>query len=339
MKQLLVAALAAGSVAVVAQTAGPKPIIVTPDNYSRAETDRQFGVVFKMAGIGKVNHAREPMRVDNQFVVRGNRDTLYSSVLVDLDAGPVTITLPDAGSRFMSMQIIDEDHYVAAVVYGAGRYTYTRQQIGTRYMLAGIRTLVDPSDPKDIAAVHTLQDGIRAEQQSLGRFDVPNWDAASRTKVGQALIQLAATIPDTKKMFGARGQVDPVRHLVGAATGWGGNPEKDAMYLTVVPAKNDGKIVHRLTVKDVPVDAFWSISVYNAKGYFEPNTLNAYTLNNITGKKGADGSIAVQFGGCDGKIPNCLPISPGWNYWVRLYRPRAEILNGRWTFPAAEPMR
>jgi hypothetical protein len=167
---------------------------------------------------------------------------------------------------------------------------------------------------------------------------VPNWDAASRTKVGQALIQLAATIPDTKGMFGAKGQVDPVRHLVGAATSWGGNLEKDAMYLTVVPAKNDGKIVHRVTVKDVPVDAFWSISVYNAKGYLEPNPLNAYTLNNITGKKGADGSITVQFGGCDGKIPN-LPISQGWSYWVRLNRPRAEILNGRWTFPAAEPVR
>ena len=27
-------------------------------------------------------------------------------------------------------------------------------------------------------------------------------------------------------------------------------------------------------------------------------------------------------GGCDGKIANCLPITPGWNYWVRLYRPR-----------------
>jgi len=168
---------------------------------------------------------------------------------------------------------------------------------------------------------------------------VPNWDAASRSKVGQALIQLAATIPDTRRMFGARGQVDPVRRLVGAATGWGGNPEKDAMYVTVVPVKNDGTIVHRMTVRDVPVDAFWSISVYNAKGYFEPNPLNAYTLNNITGKKAADGSIAVQFAGCDGKMPNFLPIFPGWNYWVRLYRPRAEILNGTWTFPAAQPMR
>jgi hypothetical protein len=30
---------------------------------------------------------------------------------------------------------------------------------------------------------------------------------------------------------------------------------------------------------------------------------------------------------------------PGWNYIVRLYRPRAEILDGRWTFPEAQPAR
>ena len=51
--------------------------------------------------------------------------------------------------------------------------------------------------------------------------------------------------------------------------------------------KNDGKTVYRVTMKDVPVDAFWSISVYNAKGYFEKNDLNAYSLNNLTAKPNA----------------------------------------------------
>jgi len=182
----------------------------------------------------------------------------------------VTITLPDAGSRFMSMQIIDEDHYVPAV----------RVRRGTLHLHA----------PADRHAVHA--GGDAHVRQSFG----------------------------------------PERHRGGPRA-----KGKDAMYVTVVPAKNDGKTIHRVTVKDVTVDAFCSISVYNAKGYFEPNPLNAYTFNNVTGTKAADGSITVQFGGCDAKTPNCLPISPGWNYWVRLYRPRPEILNGKWTFPAAEP--
>jgi hypothetical protein len=95
--------------------------------------------------------------------------------------------------------------------------------------------------------------------------------------------------------------------------------------------------VYRLDVKDVPVDGFWSISVYNARGYFEPNAENAYTLNDITAKPDASGTTSIQFGGCDGKIANCLPITTGWNYMVRLYRPRQEILNGTWTFPQARP--
>jgi hypothetical protein len=76
------------------------------------------------------------------------------------------------------------------------------------------------------------------------------------------------------------------------------------------------------------------VSVYNAKGFYEKNAANAYTLNNLTAKKSEDGSIAIQFGGCgNSKAVNCLPITAGWNYTVRLYRPRAEVLSGAWTFP------
>ena len=78
--------------------------------------------------------------------------------------------------------------------------------------------------------------------------------------------------PTPRECSAPRGAVDSVRHLIGAASAWGGNPEKDAPYLNVDPGKNDGKTVYRLDVKDVPVDGFWSISVYNAKGYFEPNS-------------------------------------------------------------------
>lgn len=86
---------------------------------------------------------------------------------------------------------------------------------------------------------------------------------------------------------------------------------------------------------NVPVDAFWSVALYNAKGYFEKNDLNAYNLNSVTSKKNKHGSVDIQFGGCDGKKTNCLPIVNGWNYIVRLYRPRKEILDGSWTFPEA----
>ena len=95
-------------------------IPVTPDNFARAESDRYLGNLAKEGGVGKFFHRREPAAIDNQTVIRLNRDTLYSSAVFDLDAGPVTITLPDPGKRFMSMQVIDEDEYTPEVDYGAG---------------------------------------------------------------------------------------------------------------------------------------------------------------------------------------------------------------------------
>jgi hypothetical protein len=206
-------------------------------------------------------------------------------------------------------------------------------------MAVAVRTFVDPANPGDVKQVHALQNAIKAEQKSPGAFEPPNWDKSSQDKVRKALSALGETMPDSRHAFGAKSEVDPVRHLIGAAIAWGGNPEKDAFYLNVTLAENNGKTVYRLHVPaDVPVDGFWSISVYNKEGYFEPNPRNAYSVNNVTAKKNADGSVDIQFGGCDGNAANCIPIPSGWNYIVRLYRPRSEILNGTWKFPEPQPM-
>ena len=139
-------------------------------------------------------------------------------------------------------------------------------------------------------------------------------------------------------MFGRREHVDPVRHLIGTAMAWGGNPEKDALYLTVTPRANDGVTAHELIVRDVPVDGFWSVSVYDADGYYRANEAGAYSLNNVTAEHDANGAVTIRFGGADGSAPNRLPITPGWNYTVRLYRPRQELLDGTWHFPEAQPI-
>ncbi|MEQ7921278.1 DUF1254 domain-containing protein [Xanthomonas sp. WHRI 1810A] len=311
---------------------------VTVDNFIRAESDQYISALVKDGGLGKLHHRREPASIEHQTVIRLNRDTLYSSGVFDLDAGPVTITMPDPGKRFMALQVINEDHYTQNVFYGAGAHVLTRENVGTRYVATAIRTLVDPNDAVDLKQVHALQDAIQVSQANIGSLELPQWDAASQKKVRDALLVLSSTVPDFKNAFGTKEAVDPLRHLLGTAAGWGGNPDRDATYLNVTPTDNDGKKVYRLTVKDVPVDGFWSVSVYSAQGYFEQNKDGAYTLNNLTAKKSADGSIQVQFGACGAGIDNCLPTVAGWNYTVRLYRPRAEILNGAWVFPEPKPV-
>lgn len=318
-----------------ASGAAAEPIHVSTDNFARAESDLFLSNLVAGGSFGKMHHTRQMAPIDKQPIVRLNRDTLYSGGVFDLDAGPVTITIPDSGKRFISMQVINEDQYSPAVYYKPGEYTLTREEIGTRYVLVAMRVLANPNDPKDMDAAHKVQDGVTSKQAKAGVFEIPNWDEKSRSATRTALTQLSELLPDNRRMFGSKDAVDPVRFLIGTAIGWGGNPDKDAIYLARTEPENNGSTAYRLKVGNVPVEGFWSISVYNTKGYFEKNDLNAYTVNNITAARDEDGGITVQFGKCAGNIPNCLPISDGWNYTLRLYRPSAEILDGSWTFPEA----
>ncbi len=165
--------------------------------------------------------------------------------------------------------------------YGAREHTYTKEQIGTRYLFTGVRILINPADPQDFKQVHALQDAVKVTQPGgPGRLEVPNWDHANQKKVRDALLVLNETLPDLRRAGGRKDEVDPVRHLIGTASAWGLNPDKDAIYLNVTPSKNDGATTYKLNVPgDVPVDAFWSIIVYDATGHLQKNRYDAYSLN------------------------------------------------------------
>lgn len=330
------ALLAAVPIAAQSPGAEPQPSAVHYRNFVRAESDLYFGRYVKRGAFGKFLHERTMTPIDKQEVVRMNRDTLYSFAVFDLDAAPVAVTLPDAGGRFMSMQALSQDHFTIEVVYAPGRYSYTRGNVGTRYLFLGVRTLANPDDPADMKAAHGLQDAIAIDQALVGTFEVPAWDTSSQDQV-RAALETLNSLGGGGTRFGNRGEVDPVGHLLGAAVGWGGNPASAAIYRGVYPKANDGTTMHRLKVKDVPVDGFWSISVYNSKGFFEKNELGIYSLNNLTAMPDSDGSYTVQFGGCRKETVNCLPITSGWNYTVRLYRARKPLLDCSWTFPEARP--
>ncbi len=311
---------------------------VTVLNYLRAETDYQFkGYVEKAGGIGKLIRMREVYSVENQTTIRGNRDTLYCMGVFDL-VSPVTIIMPETNGRFQSLLVVDEDEYNPVLKNGPGEVTLSIDSVGTRYAMAIIRTFADPNSPEDMKAAHALQDAIQIKQASAGKFEIPDWDAASLVETRKQLNALALKAQTLSNAFGPRGGVDPIQHLLGCAAGWGGNPERGAMYFPVSAENNDGKTAYTLTMPmDVPVQAFWSVTVYNKDGFFTPNDLNAYSFNSTTARKNADGTVTIHFGG-DPQANNYLPITDGWNYLVRCYLPGWEIIEGNWTPPTAQPV-
>ncbi len=307
-------------------------------NYIRAESDMQFkAYAAKAGGVGKLLNMREPYSVEHQTTIRGNRDTLYSVGVYDLTE-PVKIVKPDSPDRFQSLLVISQDEYNPVLKNGGGEVTLSIDTVGTQYAMVLFRTFADPNDPEDMEKAHALQDAIQIKQASPGKLELPDWDEVSLAETRKQLNLLAMKVKNYPDAFGRKGEADPIQHLMGSAFGWGGNPQRGAMYFNITPEKNDGKAAYTLTMPmDVPVEAFWSVTVYNGDGFITPNDLNAYSFNSVTAKRNDDGTVTIHFGG-DPKPTNYLPIADGWNYIVRCYLPGWQIIEGNWTPPAPQPV-
>ena len=312
---------------------------VTVDNFVRAESDYNIRANMEAFGydVGELRHLRDPIAPDNQPTIRMNQDTLYTGLLLDLSK-PVEVTLPEIDGRYQSMHVVSQDHYLFAESE-PGTYQLTEDEVGTRFASVTFRTFVDVSDPDDIAKAHAAQDAIEVSGGGKGPFETPDWDLEALTVARKALSDIAVLGFNADYAFGRKDEVRPIDHLVGAAAGWGGLPRTAASYVVDSVDANDGKTLHAVTVKDVPVDAFWSVTVYNADGYLEANDLGVNSYNNVSAKPNDDGSYTLHFGGCGDDRVNCIPISPGWNYSLRFYLPREAILDGTWTFPPIEPVK
>jgi hypothetical protein len=313
-----------------------EPVKVSVGNFVRAETDNYMVNILGDQPTGRFVHTRTPVSLDAQTVIRMNLDTLYSSAVVDLAAGPATVTVPpQADGRYVAVEVISQDHYAIDVLHEGAR-TYTQDDVGTRYAVVLLRVFVDARNPADVAAANAVQDSVTIAQAGPGSLEVPEYDPASLKATRQALLALGALGTEgLGRRMGRKDEVDPIAHLLATASGWGLNPETEAIYVFGMPERNDGTTVQTLTLKDVPVDGFWSVTVYDKGGFMVKNDLGVNAINNVTGTKGADGAYVIQFGGCDGAVPNCIPVTEGWNYTIRLYRPHPEVIDGTWRAPDA----
>lgn len=317
------------------QTAKNESILVTPETYIRAESDRQFGEVVKMAGgVNRFFHFRRPTPLDLQNVVRMNRDTLYSMAVVDTSQG-ATITVPPLPpGRYASVYLVDNDHYCPGVIYTSGTHALPRD---TKYLGIGLRLQVfNPADPEEIALVNQLQDQFQLQAGSADPLPPLAWDRASLQALTSRYEQEAATFTSYKGQMGPRGTVDEATRHLAAAAAWGLFPEQHATYLNY-NGGHDWQVCHRATYQVPENGAFWSITVYGDDGFMksENNIVNSSTV-----KLNDDGTFTVCFGSREacGEAPNRLDTSEGWNVLMRVYRPGASVLDGTYSLPAVEPV-
>ena len=307
---------------------------VTVENFIRAESDRMFASLQTEAGgVNCLKHSRAPTPIDHQPVIRMNRDTLYSSAIVDISQG-ATVTLPDAGERYVSVMVVNQDHFINRILHEPGEHRLTVEEFDTPWVGVAARILVDPADEDDVATVHALQDKLAINANSARPFEIPDYDAASQDATRKALLELAKHLGSFDHAFGAERDVDPVRHLIATAAGWGGLPirrratsESNRRFPSARTSSRSGMSPWTGSGRSRSITRMAS----------SRQTTIAYSVNNITAIPNDDGSVTVHFGGCGDGRRNCLPLMDGWFYTVRLYRPRGEVLDGSWTFPSAEP--
>jgi hypothetical protein len=186
----------------------------TLDTIVRAETDTAFRGTLKLTGgLNKLVHLRQPTPIDKQTIIRMNRDTLYSAAVLDLSK-PVTVVLPETGGRYLSMHVINQDHYMY-VVTKPGRYRLTQKEVGTRYAQLTFRTFVDANEPADINAANAIQDKIKVSGGGNDPLDMPEWDQAQLETARKAANLLATMGLDTNERLAGRAKWIPSTFLLG----------------------------------------------------------------------------------------------------------------------------
>ena len=200
--------------------------------------------------------------------------------------------------------------------------------MGSRYVMLVIRTQVNMTDPEDLAKVSALQDQLKLTQNDRGSYVITNnWDRPEVLKMREKYQKIVREKNITSSMmFGKKGETTLENHNVGVSTGWGGMTSKQAVYPNFQP-KNSNPAT--LTLKDVPVDAFWSITVYDQGGWINGEKFN---INSSFAKVNDNGEYIIHFGG-DKSADNYLDTFEGWNFILRMYQPTEEYFDGSWKVP------
>ena len=332
MKKTILALLLASGVAHAAPAidssewpVDPNTYGMTAEQYIQTESLAFFNNFYKRAGFNNFFHFQKLSTKDDKWVVSPNQDTLYSLATINAKDG-FTLELPDVGDRFISIQVVNENHYTPEYKYGGGTYHFTRKEVGSDLVVVGIRIGTDGS-PEDVKYISEKLHPQYKVIAPAGEGKMPELDLKKMMEVREALLPYYAKLPNTFGIMSTgyhKGQDDWLR-AVAAAGAWGLSADENAMYAISGPKDAKANECYKATFPKVPVKAFFSLTAYNADKFLMTNEKNSLSSNRKSLQQNKDGGFTAYFGGADCKMagsPNFI-MTPedGWDTLLRAYSP------------------
>ena len=300
-------------------------------------------------------------------VVRMNNDTFYKLAFVVLDQGPVVLeSKAPSDDRFSSFQLMDDRNAnYHNVIHPGGTYTLHRGarpqdvegeviEVPSNLSAVIVRVEVkDKNDPADVAAAEAVFGGITITGPAIATFPVVDLLSSFPEEVESAALQRLdetfAKVPFRETVVGPGQEpgrdVPYLNHSAGTKGGWGGPHASHSSYETLFFDVNgddlDGsKGAYTVTTEEPPVDAFWSLTVYDTGrgGFLHPNEDDRYHINNTAAVRNNDGAVTFTFKqDCESADPNCLEVPAGrFDVAARYYLPHQPIIAGTWQLPGIE---
>ncbi len=292
------------------------------DNYVVAETDWYFHGVQQKAGVNTWMHD-DPVSIDNQQVIRSNRDVVYPIAVVDVSEG-ATFSVLAAGpdnATFQIIHIMDEKHLFHKVVRRGETVSIKASDLsaGTHvYLLARTKDNGNYEDTK-------------RRQSKLNFVAKSNKLYQAKNFVEEDVIayrrQLVANVMTGKVTVGGEygfgetfNDVKDNDYKHAAAVGWGGLPASTAQYLPAIMGQGS-TACQTWTIPNPDLDyknrgGYWSITTYSAQGWIETDQ---FYLPGEKMQDNGDGTSTAYFNCPD--VANSLKVTEGWTGIVRLYEP------------------
>jgi len=300
------------------------------------------------------------------LVVRMNNDTYYKIAIMNLSKRPVTLSSNNPSKkRFNSFQLMDDRNTnFRNVIHPDGSYTlyygqqpeeFEGQAIESPSQVAVVTVRVEVKDKNnadDIADAQAVFNGILIDGPRLAEvweLDLLSGFDEEVEAEAHRRIDSVATNSEFRELVAGTdqvpGQVSYLHLAAGTKVGFGGPVPSHSSYEIVFVDNNGEKMTgekgnYILSTEEPPVDAFWSVTVYDTErgGYLHPNDEDKYHINNTGAVKNQDGTVTFIFKQqCESEDRNCLEVPAGqFDLALRYYLPSDDIIAGEWTIPRAE---